>query len=124
MERRREKRVPGSGIVEIAISNPAPLTIQAALVETSASGFRAAHDCQALEPGLAVSFIREGLSGRATSCGLTSSTAAAPAVSWCCSDSAGSNFSSLHPPFLSPSAGIYFGQAQIGLGRICHGLIV
>jgi len=52
MERRREKRAPGSGIVEIAISNPAPLTIQAALVETSASGFRASHDCQALEPGV------------------------------------------------------------------------
>lgn len=65
MERRREKRAPGSGIVEIAISNPGPLTIQAALVETSASGFRASHDCQALEPGLAVSFTREDLSGRA-----------------------------------------------------------
>jgi hypothetical protein len=51
--------------VENAILNPAPLTIRAALVETSASGFRASHDCQALEPGLAVSFTRNGLCGRA-----------------------------------------------------------
>jgi len=65
MERRRERRTRESGIVEIAISSPTPLTIQADLVETSASGFRASHGCQALEPGLAVGFTRNGLSGRA-----------------------------------------------------------
>jgi hypothetical protein len=65
MERRRESRVAGSGIVHIAIAGPAPLTVHAALIESSASGFRASHDSQALEPGLAVDFTRNGLSGRA-----------------------------------------------------------
>jgi hypothetical protein len=52
-------------MVEISFDTPVPMTIQASLVETSATGFRASHDSKAIEPGLAVRYKRVGASGEA-----------------------------------------------------------
>lgn len=58
-------REPMSGIVEISFETPVPTTIQANLVEISATGFRASHDSKAIEPGLAVRYRWVGASGEA-----------------------------------------------------------
>jgi hypothetical protein len=64
-DRRIAPRAADSGIVEISFDAPAPVTIQAELVESSAFGFRAAHDSKVLEPGLQVRYKRVGGSGQA-----------------------------------------------------------
>jgi hypothetical protein len=64
-DRRGAPREAERGVVEISFDTPAPMTIQANLVETSAIGFRASHDSKAIEPGLAVRYKRVGASGEA-----------------------------------------------------------
>ena len=64
-DRRAASREPGSGTLEISFDTPVRTTIAASLVETSATGFRALHDSTALEPGLEVSYRREGVTGQA-----------------------------------------------------------
>jgi hypothetical protein len=64
-DRRKSPRLAASGVVEITFAAPVPVTIHCALVETSAAGFRAAHDSKALEPGLIVSYRRRGARGDA-----------------------------------------------------------
>jgi hypothetical protein len=51
--------------LEISFEIPVETTISASLIETSSTGFRAAHDSTALEPGLSVSYKRDGVSGQA-----------------------------------------------------------
>jgi hypothetical protein len=51
--------------VKIWFENPARIEIEADWVEASATGFRLAHDSNALEPGLVVSYESEGRRGRA-----------------------------------------------------------
>jgi hypothetical protein len=64
-ERRDAPREAERGLVEISFDIPVPMTIQANLIETSATGFRASHDSKAIEPGLAVRYKRVGSSGEA-----------------------------------------------------------
>jgi len=64
-ERRGSPREAGSGVVEITVAAPAPVTIQSVLVEASVSGFRVSHDSTTLESGLMVSYRRDGARGRA-----------------------------------------------------------
>jgi hypothetical protein len=64
-ERRAAPRKADSGVLEISFEAPIPTTVSALLIEASATGFRAAHDSKALEPGLSVSYKREGISGDA-----------------------------------------------------------
>ncbi len=52
-------------MVEISFANPLPTTIQAAVIEVSAVGFRASYDAKALEPGRDVSYKRNGTRGEA-----------------------------------------------------------
>jgi len=59
-ERRRSPRSPETGSVEITFGDPVRVTIEAELVEVSSMGFRAAHDCKTLEPGLEVHYRRSG----------------------------------------------------------------
>jgi len=53
-ERRRAPRASSSGRLEILLSDPIPTRVDAELIEISSTGFRAAHDSSALEPGLEV----------------------------------------------------------------------
>jgi hypothetical protein len=64
-DRRVAPREASAGIVEISFSDPLPTRIQAALLETSAVGFRASYDAKALEPGRDISFERDGQRGAA-----------------------------------------------------------
>lgn len=64
-DRRSATRSPESGRVRIWFENPARIEIEADWIETSATGFRLAHDSNALEPGLEISYESEGRSGRA-----------------------------------------------------------
>jgi hypothetical protein len=64
-DRRAAVRTPARGAVEISFDFPAPTVIAAELIETSVTGFRAAHDSKALEPGLEVCYQRPRASGRA-----------------------------------------------------------
>jgi hypothetical protein len=64
-DRRVAERKVASGHVKLTFENPASSTIDAELVESSATGFRAVHDSLALEPGLEVAFQRPGRAGRA-----------------------------------------------------------
>jgi hypothetical protein len=64
-DRRDAPRQAEHGDVEISFDIPVPMKIQANLIETSATGFRAAHDSKAIEPGLAVRYKRVGASGEA-----------------------------------------------------------
>ena len=64
-DRRGTTREADSGVLELSFSAPVPGTIQAALVESSATGFRASYDAKALEPGLQVRYRRDGASGDA-----------------------------------------------------------
>lgn len=57
-DRRSAPRSPASGTVTVWFENPTRTMIEAEWIESSATGFRLAHDCDALEPGLAV--IYEG----------------------------------------------------------------
>ena len=64
-DRRTAVRAPAHGVVEISFDFPAPTVIEAELIETSMTGFRAAHDSKAIEPGLEVCYQRPRASGRA-----------------------------------------------------------
>jgi hypothetical protein len=64
-DRRVATRTPAEGAVTLSFSNPAPMTIQAEWVESSATGFRLVHDSSALEPGIEVSYESPARSGRA-----------------------------------------------------------
>ena len=64
-DRRRAVRSPESGRVKIWFENPARVEIEADWVEASATGFRLAHDSNALEPGLEISYESDGRRGRA-----------------------------------------------------------
>ena len=59
-ERRKGSRTPATGRVEILFGDPAPSCIDGELVEMSDTGFRVAHDCKGLEPGLEVYCRRSG----------------------------------------------------------------
>lgn len=65
-ERRREPRLPASGPVRLELIESAPpRTVEGRLVDTSASGFRAAHGYAGLTSGQVVRFELPGRSGRA-----------------------------------------------------------
>jgi hypothetical protein len=64
-ERRRAPRTPASGSIQLSFEDPAPVTLEAELVESSATGFRAAHEYKNLAPGIVVEFRRESATGRA-----------------------------------------------------------
>ena len=64
-DRRGAERIAQTDAVELSFENPVPVTIQAILIDGSATGFRASHDCEALEPKVIVHFKRAGGSGRA-----------------------------------------------------------
>jgi hypothetical protein len=49
----------------LTFTDPHSASVQAELLETSLQGFRAAHTCKAMAPGLEVEYRREGASGRA-----------------------------------------------------------
>lgn len=65
-ERRREPRLPASGPVRLELIESAPpRMVEGRLVDTSASGFRAAHGYAGLASGQVVRFELPGRSGRA-----------------------------------------------------------
>jgi hypothetical protein len=64
-DRRGSPRSAASGRMRISFENPAPLQIEADWIESSATGFRLAHDSNALEPGLEVRYEVDGKRGRA-----------------------------------------------------------
>lgn len=64
-DRRVAARSLASGRVEILLSDPTPAIVEAEMIESSASGFRAAHDSKALEPGLNVRYQAASGSGSA-----------------------------------------------------------
>lgn len=64
-DRRAAVRTVASGHVEISVDIPMPSVIDAELIESSATGFRASHDSNALEPGLNVRFQSPLMSGYA-----------------------------------------------------------
>ncbi len=64
-DRRGAPRKEGLGAVEISFSDPVAVTITAALVEHSATGFRAAYDAKSLEPGIDVAYRHDGTRGQA-----------------------------------------------------------
>jgi hypothetical protein len=64
-ERRGAERAAESGRVRIWFENPARVDLEAEWIETSATGFRLAHDSDALEAGLEVSYESQEQFGRA-----------------------------------------------------------
>lgn len=64
-DRRVAERQQASGIVEISLADPLPTSIQAELIELSATGFRASYVAKALDPGRTVGFHLDGKRGRA-----------------------------------------------------------
>jgi len=64
-ERRATARIAAEGTLKISFENPSATTIEAQWIESSATGFRAAHSSKALEPGLEVSYESARGSGRA-----------------------------------------------------------
>jgi len=64
-ERRRAERLPAAGRVEISFEDPTLATVDAELLETSATGFRIAHDSKELISGLNVFLHREKVTRRA-----------------------------------------------------------
>ena len=64
-ERRRARRTPGSGRIEIVFDAPVLVRVEAELVESSATGFRVAHNARDLIPGTEVSYRSATSSGRA-----------------------------------------------------------
>jgi hypothetical protein len=67
-ERRTEPRLPARGEVILALSGPIPRTISGQLLDTSRSGFRAAHSSPLLETGSRVQFRFDSSSGIARVC--------------------------------------------------------
>ena len=64
-ERRIAPRLPRTGGVELSYSDPLPSKVRAELIESSSSGFRAAHESARLVPGIEVQFSFAEKSGRA-----------------------------------------------------------
>jgi hypothetical protein len=64
-DRRGAARSSASGRVKIWFENPARVELVADWIEASATGFRAAHDSDALEPGLEISYESDERRGRA-----------------------------------------------------------
>jgi hypothetical protein len=64
-DRRNAPRSATTGRVRIWFENPMRVDLEADWIESSATGFRLAHDSNALEPGLEVSYESEGRRGRA-----------------------------------------------------------
>jgi hypothetical protein len=64
-ERRQEQRSPQSGTIEILFENPAPVILQAELIETSGHGFRCAHAAPGLAPGVEVRYATRSSKGTA-----------------------------------------------------------
>ncbi len=58
-ERRRFARIAESSKVRLSFADPASVTVEAELVESSQSGFRVAHGCKELVPGLELELLRE-----------------------------------------------------------------
>jgi len=66
LERRREPRLPASGAVRLVlVEEVSSRTIEGRLVDTSLSGFRAAHEYTGLASGQEVEFEYAGRRGRA-----------------------------------------------------------
>ena len=64
-ERRRTARLPASGRVEITFKDPVSVTVEAELIETSAMGFRIAHDSKEVISGLEICLRRDSDTSRA-----------------------------------------------------------
>jgi hypothetical protein len=64
-DRRGSPRAAAAGRVRISFENPAPVEVEADWIESSATGFRLAHDSNLLEPGLEVSYQGAGRRGHA-----------------------------------------------------------
>jgi hypothetical protein len=64
-DRRGALREAVSGRVRIWFENPTRVDLEADWIESSATGFRLAHDSNALEPGLEISYEAEDRRGRA-----------------------------------------------------------
>jgi hypothetical protein len=64
-ERRKVPRESHTGPLELSFDDPIPTTVHAELIEVSAMGFRAAHQCTSLDAGIEVRYQWEGASGRA-----------------------------------------------------------
>jgi hypothetical protein len=64
-DRRGAPRNLASGRIEISFDNPVPAMVDAEMVESSATGFRAAHNSSSIEPGLDVRYRAASESGRA-----------------------------------------------------------
>ena len=64
-ERRRATRVPTSGRVEISFEDPTSVTVEAELMERSATGFRIAHGSKELVPGLEIRLRHDRVTKRA-----------------------------------------------------------
>jgi hypothetical protein len=65
VERRREERKPGNGEIWFVLEGPGSLEFKGRLIDSSTSGFRAAHSHTALSSGQPVSFRHSLGSGRA-----------------------------------------------------------
>jgi len=64
-EKRREPRRPAHGSVAVKWGYPVSAAIHGSLVDVSASGFRMAHTCAALEAGSVVEFSHDEAQGQA-----------------------------------------------------------
>jgi hypothetical protein len=64
-DRRAAPRLPSRERVTFSFDDPSPTLIEAELIESSSSGFRAVHDSKALNPGIDVEYHRAGANGRA-----------------------------------------------------------
>jgi hypothetical protein len=64
-ERRRQQRIPASGQVRLQCEDLLSVAFQGTLVDLSAGGFRAVHQCRGLSPGQFVRFAHPTASGRA-----------------------------------------------------------
>jgi hypothetical protein len=64
-DRRAELRTPADGTVELSFADPLPVSVSGRLLDTSKGGFRAAHACQEIHPGMDVRFAHHAAAGRA-----------------------------------------------------------
>ncbi|MBM3740287.1 MAG: PilZ domain-containing protein [Acidobacteria bacterium] len=64
-DRRREPRVPAEGIVHLYPDDPGLRAVVGVLLDVSAGGFRAAHDCAELKTGDELGFVHPQGFGRA-----------------------------------------------------------
>ena len=65
MERRAEPRVEASGHVRLRITDYLGANLEGVLLDTSAQGFRASHNCPTLAAGQTVLFEHSRAKGRA-----------------------------------------------------------